>query len=195
MKSSAAAYLSGDKSLYMRFANVWSRVLEKNDVLFTICEQVGIVDEIVALCRGSNDILVQTVALELLPFFGRTARGTRCLLDQGTANWLVQLSGTVEGQGDPFIGAQALRILSEVFCHPKLRHKGSHGSSSGIATTVGHLDNSNNLFSSFSGATFEELWGLADGSSLSFFQSYLKAIYVRLDSRDEAERLAGEFSQ
>jgi hypothetical protein len=149
------------------------------------------------------------VALELLPFFSRTVAGVRYLLSSGVVVWLLQLSGTTEGEGDLFMGAQAIRMLSDIFCHPDMRISGEGAVVSLIAsvgrTAAGTLASSSDTLSSSSAAQaggsrepstsvpvpVDELWGLQDGSNSEIFKKYLTAILLRIQSHDEADRLAG----
>jgi hypothetical protein len=75
MHSESLKYITADKNLYLRFANIWARILGKNDLLFNACNSVGAAAGIVSLCRSSQDILVQIVSIELLTEFSKTSSG------------------------------------------------------------------------------------------------------------------------
>jgi hypothetical protein len=84
-----------------------------------MCDQAGVVTELLSPLYG-RDILLQMNILELLPpCFCAHLKGVRYLLRSGVMLKLLQWAGggdgaTSEGP-DPFLGGAAIRVVSEVF--------------------------------------------------------------------------------
>jgi hypothetical protein len=106
-------FATSDKNIYLRFANIWARILGKSDGLFESCMSCGAVDAILSLCRSNQDILVQIVSIELLTEFAKTSLGLKCLFDSGTVVWLVSVPSSEEDAS--LLGNQALRQLGDIF--------------------------------------------------------------------------------
>lgn len=106
-------FAQSDKNIYLRFANIWARVIGKSEILFESCMSCGAVDAILSMCRSNQDILVQIVSIELLTEFAKTSLGLKCLFDSGTVVWLVSVPSREEDAS--LLGNQALRQLGDIF--------------------------------------------------------------------------------
>ena len=91
MTSEMEKFASSDTNIYLRCANIWARLLGRNDSLFASCLLCGAVNSILSMCRSAQDVLVQIVALELLEEFGKTSSGLQYLFQEGTIDWLVSI--------------------------------------------------------------------------------------------------------
>ena len=113
MFSESSKFATADKNVYLRYANIWARLLSKNDELFESCRSSGAVDAIISMCRCSQDVLVQVVTMELLTEFAKTSSGLQFLFNSGVIDWLV---GVPSSEDDAtFLGNQALRQLGDIF--------------------------------------------------------------------------------
>jgi Proteasome non-ATPase 26S subunit len=113
MFSESSKFATADKNVYLRYANIWARLLAKNEDLFESCRSCGAVDAIISMCRCSQDVLVQVVTMELLTEFAKTSSGLQFLFNNGTIDWLV---GVPSSEDDAtFLGNQALRQLGDIF--------------------------------------------------------------------------------
>ena len=113
MFSESSKFATSDKNIYLRYANIWARLLSKSEDLFGSCRSCGAVDAIISMCRCSQDVLVQVVTMELLTEFAKTSSGLQFLFNNGTIDWLV---GVPSSEDDAtFLGNQALRQLGDIF--------------------------------------------------------------------------------
>lgn len=106
-------FVQSDKNIYLRFANIWARILGKSDELFESCMSSGAVDAILSMCRSNQDILVQIVSIELLTEFAKTSLGLQNLFNLGIVDWLVSVPSSEEDAS--LLGNQALRQLGDIF--------------------------------------------------------------------------------
>lgn len=113
MYSESCAYVSIEKNIFLRFANIWARILGRDDNLFNLCSTCGAAEAIVSLCRSHDDILVQIVAMELLIHFAKTSSGLQYLFSAGVIDWLVTVTSSEEDA--TLLGNQALRQLGDIF--------------------------------------------------------------------------------
>jgi hypothetical protein len=120
MFTESSKYITADKNVYLRFANIWARVLGKSDDLFTSCRSCGAVDAILSMCRSSQDILIQIVSIELLTEFARTSLGLQLLFCGGTVEWLVATPYTEEDAS--LLGNQTVRQLGDIFVTAASKH-------------------------------------------------------------------------
>jgi hypothetical protein len=114
MNNESAKYIVNEKNVYLRFANIWARILGKNDMLFNACVDCGAAGAIISLCQSSSDILAQIVSIELLTEFAKTSAGFLYLLNQDIIRWLVSLS-TKESPYADLLGNQSVRQLGDCF--------------------------------------------------------------------------------
>ena len=113
MFSESSAYVTIEKNIFLRFANIWARIMGRDDNFFNLCRTCGAAEAIVSLCRSHDDILVQIVAMELLTHFAKTSSGLQYLFSTGVIDWLVTLTSSEEDA--TLLGNQALRQLGDIF--------------------------------------------------------------------------------
>lgn len=100
--------------IYMRFMRLLSSMLSFGEEEFKHCAEVGALTDVIELCT-TNDVLVQMNAIELLLCLTSTYRGLEYMCAHGTLTWLVNISCGLDGEPDPLISTQALRVLGDVF--------------------------------------------------------------------------------
>ncbi len=105
-----------NSTIYLRFVTVFARTASHSDAQFQACQALGVVIDLVQLCKA-NDILLQINALELLVDVSGTQSGLDYLCSSGTVQWLITIScGLNSSQApDPLISAEALRTLGKIF--------------------------------------------------------------------------------
>ena len=113
MFSESIRYAETEKNLYLRFINVFARIMSKSDELFESCNGCGAAEAVISLCRNRDDILVQIVAMELITEFAKTSSGLQYLFTFGVIDWLVAVTTSEEDAS--LLGSQALRQLGDVF--------------------------------------------------------------------------------
>jgi hypothetical protein len=114
MNNESMKYIVNEKNVYLRFANIWARILGKSDILFNACVDCGAAGAIISLCQSSSDILAQIVSIELLTEFAKTSAGFLYLLNQDIIRWLVSLSSKESPYAD-LLGNQSVRQLGDCF--------------------------------------------------------------------------------
>lgn len=112
----SSRYLTSDKSLYVRFANILARVLGKDNRLFTACDNCKATEAIISICQYSQDILVQIVSMELLNEFAKTSLGLQYLFNNQIIQWLIS---TPTGENASLLGTQALHQIGDIFVTAK----------------------------------------------------------------------------
>ena len=108
-------YNALDSEKATRYISLYAKLLGINEVLFDNCRRFKLIEPIMNLIH-SDDILSKLVCYEnMLPEFGKTANGTRYLVESGILQGILQI---VNEYGSPtydaLLGEQALRTLCRI---------------------------------------------------------------------------------
>jgi hypothetical protein len=113
MTSETVKFAATDTNIYLRYANIWARLLGQNNSLFASCLLCGAVTSILSMCRSAQDVLVQIVALELLEEFGKTSSGLQYLFQEGMIDWLVSIRSS--SANESLLANEAYHQLGRIF--------------------------------------------------------------------------------